>query len=218
MNEFSLLSAFLIGIAGSVHCVAMCGGVVSALSFAIPEQKPVLPYLLGYNLGRIISYTIAGAVTGYAGSIFANKASHGIQILQWLSALFLILMACYVGGWLNWLKKFEQLGGRLWKYIAPVSKRLIPFKHPIYALPYGFIWGWLPCGLVYSTLVWSLASGSMINGALSMLFFGLGTLPALITLGSLGNQIKSLLNKPLFKQAMAGLLVLFALGVVLKSH
>ena len=110
-----------------------------------------------------------------------------------------------------WLNHIEALGTKLWRYISPLASKAIPVNSPIKALTLGTIWGWLPCGLVYSTLTWALASGNMLTGASIMLFFGLGTLPALLTLSIGFNSVKNTLVKPLLRKAMA--LVLISFGV-----
>ncbi|WP_416308507.1 sulfite exporter TauE/SafE family protein [Neptunicella sp. SCSIO 80796] len=217
MNDISLLSALLVGIAGSVHCVGMCGGIVGALTFAIPARANPVPYMLAYNLGRISSYTLAGALTGYLGKLFSHQVHQGLVWLQLLSGAFLLLLACYIGGWWKVLSQLEKLGGYFWRRISPLSKRFIPFSSPAAALPYGLIWGWLPCGLVYSTLVWSLASGSAVDGALTMLFFGLGTLPALLILGALGTQLKQYLSLAVTRQIMAVMLLGFSFYILLTA-
>ncbi|WP_088328568.1 sulfite exporter TauE/SafE family protein [Lacimicrobium sp. SS2-24] len=204
------LGALLIGLAGSVHCVAMCGGIVGALTFSIPQHKDALPFILSYHFGRILSYTAAGALTGSLGALFSHQVTHGVMILNLLSGVFLIALGLYIANWWRGLAALEALGARLWKPLVPFSKRFIPFKHPISALPYGMIWGWLPCGLVYSTLSWSLASGGAKQGAIVMLMFGLGTLPALVTLGVFSQQLKGVLRQPITKNIIA--LCLLVLG------
>ncbi|MDF2180160.1 sulfite exporter TauE/SafE family protein [Aliiglaciecola sp. CAU 1673] len=215
--ELTWLSALLLGLAGSVHCVAMCGGIVGALTFAIPAGKSPTPYMLAYHGGRIASYATAGAITGGLGQMVSHRVADGLLWLNLLSGVFLILLGLYVGNWWRLLSSLEKAGSYLWKPISPLSKRFIPFRHPVYALPYGVIWGWLPCGLVYSTLTWSLASGSASQGALVMALFGLGTLPSLIIVGSFGQQLKSWLNHPRTRQVIAVLLCLSGLGVLIKA-
>ncbi len=217
MNEFNLLSAFVIGLAGGVHCVGMCGGIVAAFSFAIPKGAAVLPYTLAYNSGRILSYTLAGGITGGVGYVFANQVQQGLIILQFLSAILLFLLGLYIAGWWHALTKIEKLGAVLWQRIRPLSKQLIPFKHPLYALPYGAIWGWLPCGLVYSILTWSLASGSVWQGALTMTAFGLGTLPVMILMALGLGSIQQFLTKKSTQRVMGLLLMAFAATQVFQA-
>lgn len=216
-GESLWLAAFFIGIAGSVHCVAMCGGIVGALTFSIPPQKSALPYVLSYHAGRILSYSIAGALTGSLGAIFSHQVSYGLMVLNLFGGLFLIALALYIGNWWRGLVVLEKLGGKVWKPLVPWSKKFLPFRHPLAALPYGVIWGWLPCGLVYSTLSWSLASGSAVNGALVMALFGLGTLPALVSLGVVSHKLKALLNNLMTKKVIALCLLGFGLYLLFKT-
>ena len=211
MTDLSFYAAFLIGLAGSVHCIGMCGGIVSALTFAIPANKNVFPYALAYNIGRVSSYCLAGTLSGFLGQIATQQSQSALVVLQILSALFLLMLACYIGGWWQGLAQVERLGKYLWKHLSPISKRFIPFKTPMHALPYGMIWGWLPCGLVYSALTWSLASGNALTGAKIMLGFGLGTLPIMLLMALGIKQVSVLVRHPLFKQVVALSLACYAL-------
>jgi sulfite exporter TauE/SafE len=217
MNDLSFVSAFLIGLAGGVHCVGMCGGIVGAFAYAVPKNTAMLPYTLAYNFGRVLSYTIAGSITGWAGYLFTQQINQGIIILQFVSGVFLFLLGLYVTGWWQGLSKIEKLGSTLWQVIRPWSKKLLPFKSPLHALPYGMIWGWLPCGLVYSVLTWSLASGSALQGAIIMAGFGLGTLPIMILMATGFEKIQQLIQSPKIKILMGLLLIIFATSQLLKA-
>ena len=175
------------------------------------------PYLLAYNVGRITSYSIAGALTGFAGAIFTRQLDTGIHILSLVSAVFLLLLAAYIGGWWQVLTLLERAGSHFWRRIQPWGKRFLPFTHWRQALPYGIIWGWLPCGLVYSTLTWSLASGSALNGAFTMLAFGLGTLPAMVAMGAGMTSVKAWMAKPWIRQGMALFLLLYSLMLIYRT-
>ena len=228
-----LLSAFFIGLLGAGHCIVMCGGITSMLTSALPQNqatqvidvlshKPELTasrqpplwqsktfLVFFYNFGRIMSYSLIGAIIGYTGSLAARNAGMPLAGLRLVAGVFLILLGLYMGQWLMWLNRIEALGKGLWQYISPLSKKVIPVDTPIKALGLGAIWGWLPCGLVYSTLTWSLASGSAFSGAATMFFFGLGTLPALLTM-SLGIiKIKVLLTHRIFRKSMAILIIVY---------
>ncbi|GAC14770.1 integral membrane protein [Aliiglaciecola lipolytica E3] len=211
MNELSWFSAILIGLAGSVHCAGMCGGIVTSFTFALPKSQSQWPYLLAYNFGRIVSYTIAGAFAGLLGQIITTKSFINPQALVLFGGIFMLLLGLYVGQWSNWLLKIEKMGGFFWRKISPFSKRFIPFKHPIYAVPYGIIWGWLPCGLVYSSLTWSVSTGNSLQGAVTMFCFGLGTLPIMLAMGASAAQIRNWLTQPLVKKLVAALLCAFGL-------
>lgn len=190
--EFShdLFAAFAVGFMGSLHCVGMCGGISSALGTAIQPKchNPVwrqLGHQLLYNLGRLSAYACAGAVIGLAGAAFYHQFSaHGPSYLRIFAGVMMVLLGLYLSGWWKVLNRLERLGSRVWKRIAPMTRRFIPVDRPHKALMLGFLWGWLPCGLVYSALAWSLGAGGPARGALLMLCFGLGTLPAMLSIGT----------------------------------
>ncbi len=214
MIEVSYFAAFLVGLLGGVHCVGMCGGIVGALSFGLPEQargrfSALLPYLINYNLGRLFSYTVAGALLGGVGALAANLvALHQAQsVLQVIAGLFMVAMGLYLGGWWFGMNKLERLGGKLWRYIEPVGRRLLPVQKPSQALVMGLVWGWLPCGLVYSALIWAVSAGSAVKGGLLLLCFGLGTLPNLLAMGIFAGKLTALLRRPGVMH-LAGVLVI----------
>lgn len=228
--SIDLFSAFIIGLLGSGHCIAMCGGITTMLTSALPSsnkynsaQIPVngqkrsikqtnrLTLVFYYNLGRIASYSFIGALIGFTGSIAAKNIGLPLAGLRMFSAIFLILLGLYLGQWLMWLNRIEALGKVLWQYISPLTNKVIPVDSPTKAFSLGAVWGWLPCGLVYSTLTWALASGSIVTGASIMLCFGLGTLPALLTLSVGFTSIKNNLVKPLLRKTMALTLISFGI-------
>lgn len=209
MLEFSLLSVFLVGLLGGGHCIGMCGGVVSAVSMTLPQQRPKWIYLLAYNAGRISSYCVVGAIAGGLGSS-ALLASHLLPVqtgLYALASLMLILLGLYLAGFSQVLTQVERIGQRLWKTLQPYGKRFIPVQHPRQAFCLGLVWGWLPCGLVYSVVIAALASGSAMHGATLMLCFGLGTLPTLLTMGMAAVHLKDYLQRVWVRRA-SGLMVL----------
>lgn len=214
------LAAFLVGLLGGIHCLGMCGGIVSALTFSLPQNKrshlgSLLPMLLAYNTGRISGYMLAGALAGGLGA--ALLAVGGLEdfrfFLQIVAALFMIALGLYLAGVWMGVGKIENAGRALWQYVEPLGRRFIPLDSVGKALPLGFIWGWLPCGLVYSVLIWSLSAGSITKGALLMLAFGLGTLPNLLLMGAAAAWLARFTRHPLVKR-IAGLLVV-GLGMLL---
>ncbi|MBL1377312.1 sulfite exporter TauE/SafE family protein [Zobellella iuensis] len=211
-------AALLIGLLGAGHCIAMCGGVAAAFSMALPREQRGWHwlYLLSYNAGRILSYALAGALVG---GVFASLADvslgrQGLTLLRLLAGVMMILLGLYLARWWFGLLRLERLGNHLWRHIKPLAGRFLPFRHPLAALPFGMVWGWLPCGLVYSALTWSAVSGGMTQGALVMALFGLGTLPTLLALGGLAGQLRHWLNHPRFRQASGILLILYGLFTV----
>lgn len=213
MLELSLTAAFLVGLLGGGHCAGMCGGIVGAVSISLPNAKPKVPYLLGYNLGRISSYCIAGGIAGAVGasSFFLSHVLPIEKILYALASLMLILLGLYLSGISAVLTRVESLGQRIWKRIQPYGKRFMPVQNPAQAFGLGLVWGWLPCGLVYSVLIAAIATGSPLQGALLMLAFGLGTLPTLLAMGLAAVRLKSWLQQPWVRK-VSGFAVL-AFGV-----
>ena len=190
MDWMQLLSAALVGLLGGVHCLGMCGGVVGALTFSLPvtvqrQWWRMMSYQLAYNLGRITSYTLAGALFGFLGSQLVSLAAFlpMQQALQVVAGGFMVALGLYLAGLWQGVVVIERLGGRLWARLQPWTQRLTPVRSLPQAWLYGLVWGWLPCGLVYSMLIWALAAGSAVQGAALMLAFGLGTLPNLMLMG-----------------------------------
>lgn len=212
--DAAYLTAFAVGLLGGVHCIGMCGGIVGALTLGLAEsvrRRPhtLLPYLLAYNTGRILSYATAGALVGGIGLLAADLARvHEAQrILQVVAGVFMIVLGLYLGGWWHGLARVEQLGGHLWRRIEPLGRRFLPVRHPGEAFALGLVWGWLPCGLVYSTLVWAIAAGGVPQGAALMLSFGLGTLPMLLGMGLVAGKLGACMRRH-WVRAVAGLLVI----------
>ena len=209
MLELSLMAALLVGLLGGGHCVGMCGGIVAAVTMTLPKQKPKLGYLLAYNLGRIASYGAAGLLAGAVGasSFFLEQVLPVEKILYTLTSLMLIVLGLYLAGIWHGATKLEWLGNLLWERLQPLSRRFLPVQSPGQAFALGTLWGWLPCGLVYSVLVAALATGSPARGGLLMLAFGLGTLPALLAMGMAAVRLKTLLQN-FWVRRVSGLAVL----------
>jgi len=234
--NLDLFSAFVIGLLGSGHCLGMCGGITTMLTAALPVKNAIPSstnlltpaasanenlttkkknsrylFIVLYHFGRVFSYGIIGAIVGFSGSIAAKNIGLPLAGLRVIAALFLILLGLYLGQWFMLLNKVESLGKMLWQLISPLSKKLLPVNSPTKALGLGFLWGWLPCGLVYSTLTWSLASHSLQNGFLIMIAFGLGTLPALLSVSFGFLSFKTLLLNTFFRKFMAILVITYGL-------
>ena len=214
-NTLNLGAAFLIGLLGASHCISMCGGITGALSMAIPpgpkRQSRLLATLLSYNLGRIFSYGVAGFIMGSFGWLLAEQATVITMALRNLAATLLIVMGFYIAGWWKGLVFIEKLGSGLWKIIQPGSKKVLPVKDLKGALILGLIWGWLPCGLVYSTLIWASMANDPLLSSLHMIAFGLGTLPAILTTGLLAKQVSALIQNTGFRTFSGLLLIAYGL-------
>jgi sulfite exporter TauE/SafE len=191
MHELALGSAFVAGALGSTHCVAMCGGLATALG--AQQQGKVRARSLLYQIGRVTSYGTAGAIVGSFGAAagFAFEASLWSEILRLGTALIVVLIGLNLalGSRLRgpWLRVPERWGARLWRRIAPLAAGL-PTQPALRALTLGMLWGWLPCGLVYSVLLVAAFAGSAWAGLVTMIAFGLGTLPAMLGLSYAGGR------------------------------
>jgi uncharacterized protein len=213
MPDSGFLAVFLIGLLGGVHCAGMCGGIVSALSLQMPGKPgtagPAWTLHLAYNLGRIGSYAIAGALMGALGSLglLLDKALP-VQLTLYVAAnLMMIALGFYLTGITGALAFTERAGQWLWRRIQPATKRFLPVRGVAQAFPLGLLWGWLPCGLVYSVLAMALLTGSAVRGAATLLAFGLGTLPNLMLAGLLLARFRNVIQGRVLRLG-SGLLVL----------
>ncbi len=191
MSGALLLSALLLGLLGSTHCVAMCGGVVAMSCSALPlvRRRRVLaqlPYVLSYNAGRIASYAAAGAAAGALGTTLQSMGAvqNTTLALRLLAGLTMLAAGLYLAGFVRTLAWAERAGAPLWRRLLPLGRALLPVRAPPQAFALGLLWGWMPCGLVYAALLAAVTSGSAARGALAMAAFGVGTLPMLVGLGS----------------------------------
>ncbi len=206
MPDSGYLALFLVGLLGGTHCVGMCGGIVGALSMGGQARWSMH---LAYNGGRILSYAAAGAIAGALGA-----ASIGLEgqvparlILYFVANLMLVAMGLYLLGVTRALAFTERAGQSLWGRLQPLTRRFLPVRSVAQAFPLGVLWGWLPCGLVYSALATALSTGSAGRGALTMLAFGLGTLPNLLLAGIVLARLNEFVRRPIVR-TLSGLLVL----------
>jgi hypothetical protein len=206
----SALALFFAGFFGAVHCIGMCGGVVTALVFGLHGRFPLWLALWVYNAGRLLSYVLAGMLMGGLGGMVHHLADWHVtrQIAALLNGLFMIAMGGYLAGRWLWFRRLETWGGLLWQRLAPYSRRLLPLRSVAQAFLLGMLWGWLPCGLVYSALLACLTTTSALEGGVWMAAFWLGTLPALLLAGSAGSYLKKFLQDPRLRP-LAGFLVIF---------
>ncbi len=200
MFEYSFLSLFLAGLLGGGHCAAMCGGVVGALSMPGRGAASLGQQLL-FNLGRIGSYMLVGAIAGTIGNSTQMLAqAQTLQLaLYGISSLILIGLGLYVAGISSAITQLEKLGRPVWRQLQPLTRKLLPIRHAWQALAIGGLWGWLPCGLVYTATLSALSSARPLQGALLMLAFGAGTLPNLMLLGMAARHISGILQNRWWK-------------------
>ena len=204
----SITAMFLIGLLGAGHCAGMCGGIVAALGFAANSDQSRGTIILTYNLGRITAYGLMGAFIGLLGQFGDQFFAMG-PWLRAIAGLLLILMGFYLAGWWKVLTLLERAGQLLWAKLQPIGNHLFKVQSMGRGFLYGMLWGWLPCGLVYSALAYAGASASPISGAIAMMSFGLGTLPAMLAGGFFSSQLRDLLQGQWLRVAMALVLITF---------
>ena len=215
--ELTFISAFFVGLFSTVHCLGMCGGIIGALTFSLPEQIrnnrwQLIPYVSAYNIGRIASYSLAGALVGGLGdSILGFLPSYGHLVLQLFASILMVGIGLYLAGWFPAFVKIEHIGKPIWKKLEPISQKLIPVKSPVHAFVFGIVWGWLPCGLVYTALIWSATAGSAKDGAFLMLAFGAGTLPAVMIAGILTGWFTRFIRSSYVRPIIGLFIILVAL-------
>lgn len=215
-------SAFLIGFLGSTHCLGMCGGISASLSMALPvgpgfRLRQTL-MLLAFNGGRIGSYVVLAALIALLSTRAVDSWAHLGGILRTLAGLLLIGMGLAMGQWWQGIRHVERLGAPLWSKLSPLTKHFIPVKQTRQALALGMLWGWLPCGLVYSTLGWAALQPTVGTAALTMLCFGLGTLPSMLATGYAASWITHLRTQRHFRQLAGLLLIGFGLWTIPLGH
>lgn len=185
---FTLAGALVLGLLASGHCLLMCGGISGALAAvtrAGANGKPRLDLLIAYQIGRITSYGLAGASLGAvgAGALQLIGRSDVQATLRLLSAAMMGVVA------LSLLLRGRGIEGgfgqRMWRRISPLAQRLLPVRNLRQAFAFGALWGWMPCGLVYSVLLVAWLAMDPLRSAAIMILFGLGTMPAVLA-GSLG--------------------------------
>lgn len=219
-----LVTAFSVGLLSSLHCIGMCGSISGILGASLPpdvrrRHGVLVSYLVAYNGGRLASYVLGGALIGAFGTGLLQAAgqSYGYLLVKGLGTAILAAIGLYVAGWFPALALVEGAGVPLWRRLEPLGRRLLPARSPSQAFLQGLVWGWLPCGLVYSSLLWAFSAGGAANGALVMLGFGLGTLPAMLGTGFFAGPLLERIRRPYLRQAVGLAIVLVAVVHLLYS-
>src|SRR5262245_20456281 len=171
----TLSAALTAGFAGSSHCVVMCGGLAGALGMRTRatnnSASAVLRDVSLYHVGRLSGYASAGALFG----AFGEAMQSGLNLptlsmtFRIAAGVLLVLVALKLATGLNPTAWLERVGARFWKLLQPLARRSIERRTTAHSLMLGLLWGWLPCGLVYSTLLYAALSGSAVGGSTIML-------------------------------------------------
>lgn len=217
-----ILSAFVIGLAGSFHCVGMCGPIALALPLDFKSRSQLTMSRVVYNLGRVVTYSLMGAVSGVIGQAFFVG---GYQRILSIILGTIILLAILIPT--KYIKRlFPQSAYDL--FFARTKNIWNKFiKQPRHSSLFvvGFLNGFLPCGLVYFALAGAATTGSPLNGFLYMAMFGLGTFPIMVAVSLAGklfnHRIKSAINRllPVGAVLLGAILILrgLSLGIPLIS-
>jgi sulfite exporter TauE/SafE len=208
------VTAFLAGLLGSGHCFGMCGGIAGSLgALTGTNNRSIALPALQFNLGRLLGYALlgalAGGILGAAGEIMALKPLG--RWLRALTALMVLLIGLrFLFGWRG-LDLIEKGGAGLWRRIMPLAVRISQRHDWIGRLGLGVCWGFLPCGLVYTVLITAASTGHAAAGAITMIAFGMGTLPAMLGLTIAAPALSTFLGDKLVRRIVGfSLLVLSA--------
>jgi sulfite exporter TauE/SafE len=214
-GSLSLGAALIAGLAGSGHCLTMCGGIAGALAMRNSTSEPGssrLTLALAYNLARIASYSLAGALAGLLGQTLlrsVNVAPLSIAFRVLAGAIMVAAAGRLLFGW-RLLDPLEAAGAGLWRKVMPAKGRVAQRRGLSGAIGLGLAWGWLPCGLSYSMLLLAATTASVANGALVMAAFGVGTLPAMVSATvAFERAAKLLTNRATLRTAAGSLLLAF---------
>lgn len=205
----------LLGLAGSLHCAGVCGGIASTLllatSSAGAKSGAAAAALVKIQLGRALSYALFGAVVGGGGAAFGELLDlSGMQIIfRTLAACTLVWAGCSVAGLGRGFPSFDRVLATVVNAARPSVSRPFASAHPVVM---GVIWGFAPCGMVYAALLNAMMTASTAGGAEFMAGFGLATIPAVASaafgvtaLAGLGRSLRQAARRRLLGGAIAAL-------------
>lgn len=201
-----LAAAFVTGLLGSAHCFGMCGGLsgLFAVNTHVASLRSQIPMAAAYNTGRILSYALLGSIVAALGKTVVGSIPGLAAPVRLFSGLLIVIVGLQVA--FNWrfLAAVEKAGANLWNRIAPAARELLPVTSIPKALGLGLLWGWLPCGLVYSVLLIAATTANPLHGGMVMVAFGLGTMPAMIATGISASKLSQFMSR---RRLTAGLLI-----------
>ncbi|MDB5628148.1 MAG: hypothetical protein JWQ51_488 [Tardiphaga sp.] len=177
-----IIGGALMGLAGSLHCAGLCGGIAASLLLAaspVTTQASRSTALLTTQIGRATSYTLCGALVGGGGAAFAHllALANAQSVLRVIAAGLIVWTGCSVAGW---GRGFSALD-RMTMVIAAKGSTTARLHRKAHPLVMGMLWGFAPCGMVYAAMLNAMMTGSAAQGAQFMAGFGLGTIPAVAT-------------------------------------
>ena len=219
-----IFAAFIAGILGSIHCISMCGGIACGVGQLNDDEQKISfvksipsPFIISlkFNLGRILSYTFLGALFAYVGHhiIHLSDSRTILSVFRYFSAVLIALIGFkYVFG-IHLIDVLEKGGFRVWSLIKN-KINLNKYLSSTSIIPLGIVWGFLPCGLIYTMLLTASSAESIWGGAMVMFAFGLGTLPAMLSISSISRTFKESINIQWMKTAFGIALIMLALLIV----
>jgi sulfite exporter TauE/SafE len=206
-------AAATLGFAGSVHCLGMCGGIAAAAGARLGDGSGpgAVPRGAAFNAGRIASYAALGALVGaVAGALLGQFPVRPFAItFRLLAALLMLAMGLSLLSGRD-LLSLERLGGRVWRRLRPLAGRVLGLPGVLRFAVLGMLWGFLPCGLVYSALALAAVAGSGSAGAAAMLAFGVGTLPSMLAVTLAGTAVTRRFAGTRTRMAAGALMIAFA--------
>ena len=204
--EATLVAAFIAGLAGSGHCIGMCGPIV----LLIERDGAGIGRRLAANVGRLGFYVVLGGIAAAFGVFLTSftGVSEGLFMLRTAAGVIIILLGLHLLFDLRLVGWLEKVGSSLWQRMSPFAKHVMPANTIARSLGAGFIWGALPCGLVYSAVVLAATAGGASGGAMVMTAFWLGTLPSLLLAGGMAKRLASVKNRKSFRIAAGTAMIL----------
>lgn len=213
LTQLSMAGGLLAGFASSLHCAGMCGGIASGLMLTLSPDDSTRSrarVILLAQLGRVSAYIFAGAFVGLIGSsvYFSFDRASAHLLLRWAAAVTLVYIGLSVAGWAPSLAGMDRVGGRVLSWLRAPLGGAFSAASPVLA---GFVWGFLPCGMVYAALFYAMMSGSAGGGAAIMAGFGLGTVPAVVGAAFGAQFLMRMGQRPGLRRGVG--IVIIALGV-----
>ncbi len=206
--------ALIAGLAGSAHCATMCGAISATLGMG---AKAPIGYVFAYNTARIVSYCMIALIFSTLLSAVIPSVPQLLFILRVVAGLMMILMGLFLLGKSSGLSGLEKVGAYIWRYLAPLASKFMPVDSFNKAFGLGLVWGWLPCGLVYSMLAIAVAQGSVVTSVTTMAAFGIGTLPAMYVIGLLGARFNEWVTKKSIRYFLAYCVIVLGVYTVFMS-
>ena len=199
------------GLMGVAHCVAMCGSLSMALGFSVPHNKSFITYASVISVSRILGYGFIGFIANLFTQSFLSVTNGSVLMLSVVSSIFMIGIGLHIAKISNFVLYVEVIGKRLNKYLEPLKKKILPIDSLAKCVGYGLLWGFLPCGLIYTALTLALVAQSPIHGGLVMFCFGLGTLPAVVGMTVFNSQLNQQLKNNKIRLFFGAVIVIMAL-------